>query len=131
MSGSSSSNQPARSKRSAADSRPHATESRPRVFHCSMETEPAGGAAHLTRALARDLDGSFERLVLAHQDRLYTIALRMLGDSRDAEEVTQDALVRAYRALGSYNAQRIHRPQRLPQSDATPGAAHPAARRRR
>ena len=72
-----------------------------------METEPAGGAAHLTRALARDLDGSFERLVLAHQDRLYTIALRMLGDSRDAEEVTQDALVRAYRALGSYDAQRI------------------------
>ena len=72
-----------------------------------METEPAGGAAHLTRALARDLDGSFERLVLAHQDRLYTIALRMVGDSRDAEEVTQDALVRAYRALGSYDAQRI------------------------
>jgi RNA polymerase sigma-70 factor (ECF subfamily) len=72
-----------------------------------METEPAGGAAHLTRALARDLDGSFERLVVAHQDRLYTIALRMLGDSRDAEEVTQDALVRAYRALGGYDAQRI------------------------
>jgi RNA polymerase sigma-70 factor, ECF subfamily len=72
-----------------------------------METEPAGGAAHLTRALARDLDGSFERLVIAQQDRLYTIALRMLGDSRDAEEVTQDALVRAYRALTTYDAQRI------------------------
>lgn len=72
-----------------------------------MENEPAGSVAHLTRALARDLDGNFERLVLAHQDRLYTIALRMLGDSRDAEEVAQDAFVRAYRALGSYDAQRI------------------------
>jgi RNA polymerase sigma-70 factor, ECF subfamily len=72
-----------------------------------METEPAVAAADLTRALARDVDGAFERLVLAHQDRLYTIALRMLRDSRDAEEVAQDAFVRAYRALGSYDAQRI------------------------
>jgi RNA polymerase sigma-70 factor (ECF subfamily) len=72
-----------------------------------METEAAVAAADLTRALARDVDGAFERLVLAHQDRLYTIALRMLRDSRDAEEVAQDAFVRAYRALGGYDAERI------------------------
>jgi RNA polymerase sigma-70 factor (ECF subfamily) len=72
-----------------------------------MDTEPGVAAADLTRALARDLDGSFERLVLGQQDRLYTIALRMLGDSRDAEEVAQDAFVRAYRALASYDTQRI------------------------
>jgi RNA polymerase sigma-70 factor (ECF subfamily) len=57
--------------------------------------------------LATDLDATFERLVLAHQDRLYTIALRLLGDPRDAEEVAQDALVRAYRALASYEPMRI------------------------
>jgi RNA polymerase sigma-70 factor (ECF subfamily) len=62
----------------------------------------------LIAALARDLDGSFEALVLAHQDRLYSIALRMLGDARDAEEAAQDALVRAYRALAGYPAERIH-----------------------
>lgn len=61
----------------------------------------------LTAALARDLDGSFEALVLAHQDRLYSIALRMLGDAHDAEEAAQDALVRAYRALAGYPAERI------------------------
>jgi RNA polymerase sigma factor (sigma-70 family) len=72
-----------------------------------MDTASAVAAADLTRALARDLDAAFERLVLAHQDRLYTIALRMLRDSRDAEEVAQDAFVRAYRALGSYEAERI------------------------
>jgi RNA polymerase sigma-70 factor (ECF subfamily) len=72
-----------------------------------METEPAVAAADLTRALARDLDGAFERLVLTHQDRLYTIALRMLRDPRDAEEVAQDAFVRAYRALGGYDTARI------------------------
>jgi RNA polymerase sigma-70 factor (ECF subfamily) len=57
--------------------------------------------------LARDLDGTFEALVLAHQDRLYTIALRILGDARDAEEVAQDAFVRAYRAIAGYDAGRI------------------------
>jgi RNA polymerase sigma-70 factor, ECF subfamily len=71
-----------------------------------MDTE-AAVAADLTRALAADLDGAFERLVLAQQDRLYSIALRMLGDARDAEEVAQDAFVRAYRALAGYDTERI------------------------
>ena len=61
----------------------------------------------LAADLARDLDRSFDALVVAHQDRLYTIALRMLGDPRDAEEAAQDALVRAYRALATYEAARI------------------------
>ena len=61
----------------------------------------------LITALARDLDGSFEALVLAHQDRLYSIALRLLGDRRDAEEAAQDTFVRAYRALATYEPERI------------------------
>ena len=67
-----------------------------------MDTDDA-----LIAALANDLDGTFERLVLAHQDRIYSIALRMLGDPRDAEEAAQDAFVRAYRALGGYDGPRI------------------------
>lgn len=61
----------------------------------------------LTADLARDVDDAFDGVVLAHQDRLYTIALRMLGDPRDAEEAVQDGLVRAYRALTSYEPRRI------------------------
>src|SRR3954453_23694106 len=61
----------------------------------------------LIAALAENLDASFETLVLAHQDRVYSIALRMLGDPRDAEEAAQDSLVRAYRALAGYDAARI------------------------
>jgi RNA polymerase sigma factor (sigma-70 family) len=63
--------------------------------------------AELTERLARDLDGTFERLVAAHVDRCYAIALRTLGDPHDAEEVAQDALVRAYRALVDYEPARI------------------------
>ncbi|HTC85531.1 MAG TPA: RNA polymerase sigma factor [Candidatus Acidoferrum sp.] len=61
----------------------------------------------LLHHLARDLDGAFETLVRMHQDRLYGIALRFLGDPRDAEEVAQDTLLRAYRALGAYEPSRI------------------------
>ena len=61
----------------------------------------------LAEQLARDLDGSFESLVHAHVDRCFAIALRVLGNPHDAEEVTQDALVRAYRALSGYEAGRI------------------------
>jgi RNA polymerase sigma-70 factor (ECF subfamily) len=68
----------------------------------------------LTPRLARDLDGSFEGLVLAHQDRLYTIAVRFLGDPDDAEEATQDAFVRAYRALATYEPARIRELQLKP-----------------
>jgi RNA polymerase sigma-70 factor (ECF subfamily) len=61
----------------------------------------------LTQRLARDLDGTFEALVGAHLDRCFAIALRILGNPHDAEEVTQDAFVRAHRALAAYPPQRI------------------------
>jgi RNA polymerase sigma factor (sigma-70 family) len=64
-------------------------------------------SANLTADLARDLDAAFERVVLTHQDRLFTIALRLLGNASDAEEVAQDAFVRAYRAIATYDAARI------------------------
>jgi len=63
--------------------------------------------AALAARLATDLDGSFEELVSDQADRLFSIALRVLGDRGDAEEAAQDALVRAYRALGGYEAGRI------------------------
>jgi len=63
--------------------------------------------SELTDRLARDLDGSFEALVRSHVDRCFAIALRVLGDPHDAEEVAQDALVRAYRALAGYPPERI------------------------
>ncbi len=68
----------------------------------------------LIEAVATNLDGSFEALVLAHQDRLYSIALRMLGDARDAEEAAQDAFVRAYRAMAGYSPERIRELQLRP-----------------
>ncbi len=61
----------------------------------------------LLDALADDLDGAFEPLVRARQNRLYSIALRILGDPTEAEDAAQDAFIRAYRALGGWDRDRI------------------------
>ncbi|HSE64414.1 MAG TPA: sigma-70 family RNA polymerase sigma factor [Thermoanaerobaculia bacterium] len=61
----------------------------------------------LVNGLAGDVDGTFERLVRVFQDRLYSFAHRLCGSREDAEEVAQDAFVRAYRALKSYPPERI------------------------
>lgn len=61
----------------------------------------------LSPALAADLDGHFERLVIAYQNRLYAFALRMTARPQDAEEIVQDAFVCAYRALARYPAERV------------------------
>ena len=44
-------------------------------------------------------DGAVERLVRTYQDQLYGYALRLLRNPSDAEEVTQDAFIRACRTL--------------------------------
>jgi RNA polymerase sigma-70 factor (ECF subfamily) len=63
--------------------------------------------ATLLAALAADLDLAFEPLVRARQDRLYSIALRLLGDPTEAEDAAQDAFIRAYRALRTWDTERI------------------------
>jgi RNA polymerase sigma-70 factor (ECF subfamily) len=61
----------------------------------------------LPAALAANLDAAFERLVLAYQRPLYSFALRLIGRREDAEEVAQDAFIRAYRALSGYPPERV------------------------
>jgi len=52
--------------------------------------------------LARDVDGSFEQLVLEYRDQLYRFALRLTGCPAEAEDAAQDAFVRAYSWLKSH-----------------------------
>ena len=61
----------------------------------------------LRARLAENVDGTFEDVVRFYQDRLFSFALRVTGNREDAEEVAQDAFVRAYRALCAYPAERI------------------------
>jgi RNA polymerase sigma-70 factor (ECF subfamily) len=45
---------------------------------------------------------AFERLVLQHQDQIYSLALRLLGDREAAEDVAQEAFCRALQGLRGF-----------------------------
>jgi RNA polymerase sigma-70 factor, ECF subfamily len=53
------------------------------------------------RAQAGDRS-AFEELVRRHADRLYAVVLRFVADSGEAEEVTQEAFLRAWRSIGRF-----------------------------
>jgi RNA polymerase sigma-70 factor (ECF subfamily) len=45
---------------------------------------------------------AFERLYRANVDRIFSVCVRMVGDRARAEELTQDAFVRAWEKLGTF-----------------------------
>lgn len=47
--------------------------------------------------------GAFGGLVELYQDRIYSFALRLLKNPAAAEEAAQEAFVKAFRAIASYN----------------------------
>ena len=67
--------------------------------------EPAASPPVRSGESIPTIDG-FERIVDDFQRRLYGFALRMTGNREDAEEIVQDAFVRAFRALGKMNEEQ-------------------------
>jgi RNA polymerase sigma-70 factor (ECF subfamily) len=53
------------------------------------------------RAQAGDQE-AFEELVRRHADRLYAVVLRFVADAEEAEEVTQEAFLRAWRGIDGF-----------------------------
>jgi RNA polymerase sigma-70 factor (ECF subfamily) len=45
---------------------------------------------------------AFEELVRRHADRLYAVVLRLLADTDEAEDVTQEAFLRAWRSIDRF-----------------------------
>src|SRR5437867_2259121 len=61
-------------------------------------------AVAVERTLAGDRD-AFRVIVERHSHNVFRLAYRMTGNRHDAEEVVQEALLRAYQKLGKFAAQ--------------------------
>jgi RNA polymerase sigma-70 factor, ECF subfamily len=57
----------------------------------------------VSRAKAGD-QAAFEQIVFRYERQIYSFIYRMMGNPDDASDLTQDCFVRAYRSLGSTNA---------------------------
>ncbi len=58
----------------------------------------------MKRAKTGDL-GAFETLISRHEQRVYSLALRMLRQEQDAEDVTQQTLLSALEHLGEFRGE--------------------------
>lgn len=56
-----------------------------------------------------DIDG-WEHLVATHQQSVFRLAYLFLGDSDDAEDISQETFIHAYRALNRFDPARPFRP---------------------
>jgi len=79
-----------------------------------LELEMTTNLDHLPQRLAADRDRAFPDLVRAMQNGVYSGVLQFTRNRHDAEDVTQETFVRAYRALGTYEADRIRSLQLRP-----------------
>jgi len=82
-----------------ASARPGAVRSRPELV-----TADGGGLDEgcLIERAQRGSTEAFEVLVHRYRDRVYRVAFRLVGDRCTAEDVAQDALVAAWRALPDF-----------------------------
>ena len=55
-------------------------------------------------------EASWETLVRQHQEAAFRLAYLLVGDADEAEDVAQEAFIRAYRALERFDAARPFRP---------------------
>src|SRR5207244_5877002 len=85
-------------------SRKHPSEPPPKLSQPVRPTYSPGMATgdDLDRARKGDR-AAFGRLVRLHQRRVYAAVLHIVGNHGDADDVTQETFVRAYRGLAGYD----------------------------
>jgi RNA polymerase sigma-70 factor, ECF subfamily len=59
-----------------------------------------GAVNEVSRAVSGDRD-AFARLILAHKESLYRIALSFLGHEQDVEDAISETILKAFRSIGS------------------------------
>jgi RNA polymerase sigma-70 factor, ECF subfamily len=71
-----------------------------RLIAWSAESErPASSDGDAVRLARQGVPSAFDALVTRYQGRIFNLAYRLLRNREDAEDITQEAFLRAFRAL--------------------------------
>ncbi len=74
-----------------------------------MEGRPPDESTLIARAQRNDVS-AYEELMLEYQEAAFRAAYLVLRDAAEAEDVIQEAFIKAYRALGRFEAGRPFKP---------------------
>lgn len=55
----------------------------------------------IDKVLSGDIN-AFEELVIANQNKVFSLAMRMVGNEEDARDLSQEAFIRAFNSLGNF-----------------------------
>ena len=73
------------------------------VSHSTEATLMADADADLVRQSQHGDPWAFEELVRRHQQMIHALTFRMTGSTADAEDLAQEAFIRAYAQIGSFS----------------------------
>ena len=68
------------------------------------EVRELGEADAIRRAQSGDAD-AFERIYRLHNRRVYALCLRMVGNTAEAEDLTQEAFLQLFRKIGTFRGE--------------------------
>ncbi len=60
---------------------------------------------HLLESAKKGDIEAFEKLIEAHEKKVFNIALRMMGNYEDAMDMAQEAFIRVFKSIGSFKEQ--------------------------
>jgi RNA polymerase sigma-70 factor, ECF subfamily len=67
--------------------------------------EDPGQDDRLVAGLRAGDEDAFEHLVITYQHRIFAVALRMLGNAAEAEEIAQDVFLRVHRSIADFRGE--------------------------
>jgi len=72
-----------------------------------VSPQPSQIEQNLVRALKRGDARAFEQLVGMHQDRVFGLCLRMMGNREEAEDLTQDVFLTIFRVIDRFRQESL------------------------
>src|ERR1700675_4739980 len=68
-------------------------------------TSVSPGSATLVARAQRGEAGAFEELFQQHKQRVYSLCFRMIGNTAEAEELTQEAFMQVFRKMHTFRGE--------------------------
>jgi RNA polymerase sigma-70 factor, ECF subfamily len=75
------------------------------LHHDNQPKPAARSSVELVTRAQRGEEGAFEELYEGHKKRVYSLCLRMTGNTGEAEELTQEAFMQAFRKMRTFRGE--------------------------